>query len=89
MSTAIFRGDYHPVDLPILAISASFIGTEDNQNDGFVGRCSNHLGKVIRDNYNMNHLDEVNQVIGLTALFETNPVVVFRSHANRLKKAGL
>jgi triacylglycerol lipase len=78
-----------PVDLPILAISASFIGTEDNQNDGFVGRCSNHLGKVIRDNYNMNHLDEVNQVIGLTALFETNPVVVFRSHANRLKKAGL
>lgn len=78
-----------PIDLPILAVSASFIGQEDNQNDGFVGRCSSHLGKVIRDNYRMNHLDEVNQVIGLTALFRTDPVVVFRSHANRLKKAGM
>ena len=48
-----------------------------------------HLGKVIRDNYHMNHLDEVNQTIGLTDLFETDPVVVFRNHANRLKQAGL
>ena len=78
-----------PVDLPLLATSAAFIGKADNQNDGLVGRCSNHLGKVIRDNYNMNHLDEVNQVIGLVDLFETNPVVVFRNQANRLKNAGL
>jgi len=78
-----------PVDLPLLAVSAAFIGQEDSQNDGLVGRCSSHLGKVIRDNYNMNHLDEVNQVLGLTALFETDPVVVFRNHANRLKNAGL
>ncbi|MEE3388915.1 MAG: lipase, partial [Pseudomonadota bacterium] len=48
-----------------------------------------HLGKVIRDNYRMNHLDEVNQLFGLTDLFETDPVVVFRHHANRLKNAGL
>ncbi|HBC18223.1 MAG TPA: lipase, partial [Alcanivorax sp.] len=27
--------------------------------------------------------------IGLTDLFETDPVVVFRNHANRLKQAGL
>ena len=25
-------------------------------NDGLVGRCSSHLGMVIRDNYRMNHL---------------------------------
>ena len=58
-------------------------------NDGLVGRCSSHLGDVIRDNYRMNHLDEVNQVFGLTYWFEANPKSVFRAHANRLKNAGL
>lgn len=58
-------------------------------NDGLVGRCSAHFGRVIRDNFAMNHLDEVNQLLGLTSIFETSPVAVFRSHANRLKNAGL
>jgi len=44
---------------------------------------------VIRDDYFWNHLDEVNQVIGLRSLFTANPVSVYRSHANRLKNAGL
>ncbi|RKH73201.1 lipase family alpha/beta hydrolase [Corallococcus aberystwythensis] len=57
-------------------------------NDGLVGRCSSHFGTVIRDNYDMNHLDEVNQVLGLTAFF-TDPKAVFRTQANRLKTAGL
>jgi triacylglycerol lipase len=47
------------------------------------------MGKVIRDNYRMNHLDEVNQTFGLTSLFETDPVTVYRQHANRLKNDGL
>ena len=58
-------------------------------NDGLVGRCSSHLGNVIRDNYFQNHLDEVNQVLGLVSIFESNPTTVFRDHANRLKNAGL
>jgi triacylglycerol lipase len=58
-------------------------------NDGLVSTCSAHFGSVIRDDYPMNHLDEVNQLLGLTALFTTSPVSVFRSHANRLKNAGL
>ncbi len=58
-------------------------------NDGLVGRCSSHLGDVIRDNYFHNHLDEVNQILGLTSLFEADPGSVFRAHANRLKNAGL
>jgi triacylglycerol lipase len=58
-------------------------------NDGLVGRCSAHFGKVVRDDFRMNHLDEVNQLFGLTSVFESNPVSVFRSHANRLKNAGL
>ncbi|RZU36855.1 triacylglycerol lipase [Fluviicoccus keumensis] len=57
-------------------------------NDGLVGRCSSHLGQVLRDNYNMNHLDEVNQLFGLVSLFETNPKSVYRAQANRLKSAG-
>lgn len=63
--------------------------TFDEANDGLVGKCSSHMGKVIRDNYRMNHLDEVNQVFGLTSLFETDPVTVYRQQANRLKNDGL
>ena len=58
-------------------------------NDGLVGRCSSHLGDVIRDNYFHNHLDEVNQVFGLVSIFDSNPKSVFRTHANRLKNKGL
>lgn len=69
-----------------LGLASFFYG---ESNDGLVGRCSSHFGTVLRDNYAMNHLDEVNQVLGLTALFQTDPRSVFRSHANRLKNAGL
>lgn len=71
---------------PLLAVtSAAFRGAA---NDGLVGRCSSHLGVVIRDDYDMNHLDEVNQLLGLDALF-TDPVAIYRAHANRLKNAGV
>ena len=76
-----------PSDGMMGVASLTFIGGE--ANDGMVGRCSSHLGKVIRDNYRMNHLDEVNQFFGLTSLFETDPVTVYRQHANRLKNDGL
>lgn len=58
-------------------------------NDGLVGRCATHLGRVIRDNYRMNHLDEVNQVLGIHHAFETDPVTLYRQHANRLQQYGL
>jgi triacylglycerol lipase len=58
-------------------------------SDGLVDRCGSHFGRVLRDNYSMNHLDEVNQILGLVSLFETSPKAVFREHANRLKNAGL
>lgn len=69
-----------------LALTSLFYS---ESNDGLVGRCSSHLGAVIRDNYFHNHLDEVNQVLGLVSIFESNPASVFRTHANRLKNAGL
>jgi triacylglycerol lipase len=68
-----------------LKLASFFYG---EANDGLVGRCSSHFGTVIRDNYDMNHLDEVNQVLGLTAFF-TDPKSVFRTQGNRLKTAGL
>ena len=44
---------------------------------------------MIRDDYGMNHMDEVNQVAGLVNLFDTNPLTVYRQHANRLREMGL
>ena len=69
--------------------SLAFIGKTDWQNDGMVGRCASHFGKVIRDDYFMNHTDEVNLMFGLVSIFATDPKAVYRQHANRLKLAGL
>ncbi|MFZ6815265.1 lipase family alpha/beta hydrolase [Undibacterium sp. Rencai35W] len=72
---------------PALALTSLAFGGA--KNDGLVASCSAHLGKVIRDDYAMNHLDEVNQTVGLVNIFETNPVTIYRQHANRLKNQGL
>lgn len=77
---------FDPSDL-LMGAGALFFGFE--ANDGLVGRCSSHLGSVIRDDYAWNHLDEVNQVAGLRGLFASNPPSVYRAHLNRLKNAGL
>lgn len=67
--------------------SLAFLGKE--ANDGLVGRCSSHFGRVLRDNYSWNHGDEINHLFGLRGLFTTDPKSVYRQHANRLKLAGL
>lgn len=66
--------------------SLAFLGAA---NDGLVGQCSNHFGQVIADNYFQNHIDAVNNILGLVSLFTTNPVELYRQQANRLKNAGL
>lgn len=70
----------------LMALTSLFY---DMANDGLVDRCSSHLGDVIRDNYFMNHIDEINHALGLVSLLDTNPKTVFRNHANRLKNLGL
>ena len=77
---------FDPAD-PFLAVTSIAFGGA--KNDGLVASCSSHLGRVIRDDYWMNHLDEVNQMVGITHLFETSPVTLFRQHANRLQGLGL
>ncbi len=71
------------------ALSLTSLAFKGAKNDGLVSSCSSRLGRVIRDDYAMNHLDEVNQTVGLVNLFETNPVTLFRQQANRLKNQGL
>lgn len=83
--TGVLTNVFDPFDAG-LGITSLFFS---EANDGLVGRCSSHLGDVIRDNYFQNHLDEVNQMFGLVSPFTTNPKTVFRSHANRLKNRGL
>jgi triacylglycerol lipase len=73
----------------LLTIIAAQTFSKETATDGLVGRCSSHLGLVIRDNYRMTHLDEINQFLGLTSLLETDPLTVYRQQANRLKLAGL
>lgn len=72
---------------PAMALTSLAFGGA--KNDGLVASCSSRLGKVIRDDYAMNHADEINQTVGIVNLFETNPVTVFRQHANRLANMGL
>jgi triacylglycerol lipase len=75
-----------PSDALLAISSLAFAG---QANDGLVGRCSAHFGTVIRDNFRMNHLDEVNQVLGLTAASETPTPAVYDAIAVRLKATGL
>ena len=70
---------------PFLLTTSALIGSE--KNDGLVGVCSSYLGQVIGDSYNMNHMDEVNQMSGIRGF--TNPVALYREHANRLQSKGL
>lgn len=72
-----------------ITIGASLFFPKGERNDGLVGACASHLGMVIRDDFYMNHLDEVNQLFGMHSLLDTDPVAVFRTHVNRLKQAGL
>jgi triacylglycerol lipase len=67
---------------------AQLFQNEKEQNDGFVGRYSSHLGKVIRSDYAMDHLDTVNQTAGAVRT-GVNPVKLYVEHAALLKSKGL
>jgi len=70
------------------ALLATLSLTFGEANDGLVSACSSRLGKHLGD-YRQNHLDEVNQLLGLRDWFSTDPVTLYRQHANRLKQQGL
>ncbi len=80
-----FYNPLNPFDYAMALTAAAFKG---KPNDGLVGQCSSHLGQVVRDNYPMNHFHTVNQLAGLVG-WAAAPVATYRTHANRLKAAGL
>ena len=61
----------------------------DEPSDGLVSSCSSHLGEVIKDNYKMNHIDEINHLFGIHHLFETDPLTVYSDQVKRLVAMGL
>ena len=66
-------------------IASLTFGSE--KSDGLVGVCSTYLGQVIGDSYNMNHVDAINHLFGIHGW--TEPVTLYRQHANRLKNKGV
>lgn len=80
-------GAIDPVHAFCRAFSEYFI-TEAGQNDGLVGRYSSHLGKVIRSDYPMDHMDSLGQ--GTSRYIKgVTPTELYVLHAERLRKAGL
>lgn len=81
----------NPFDIidPFLVLTEPAFLVAPDQNDILVGVCSSKFGKVLRTDYPWNHLDEVNQMIGLIGLGAPDPVQVILAHANRLKNQGL
>lgn len=65
-----------------------FFTKERHQNDGLVGRYSMHLGKVLRSDYSMDHMDAINQTAGIVTK-AVDPVKLYIEHAERLKSKGL
>ncbi len=61
---------------------------EAGQCDGMVGRYSSHLGRVIGDDFPLDHFDIINQSFGLVGK-GADPVGLFIAHARRLHDAGL
>ncbi len=76
---------FDPLDWLIAASGDTFEGEE---NDGMVSKCGQHLGQVIRDDYDHNHLDAMNWTVGFRREGSTNPLTIYRTQANRLKNAG-
>jgi triacylglycerol lipase len=72
---------------PLMGIAGLFYLLEPN--DGLVTVCSAQFGDVIADDLIMNHLDEINQILGIGSLFEVDPRTLFSDHVRRLADLGL
>ena len=79
----------NPLDVSDALLSITGLYLTAEQNDGALPRCASHWGRVVRDDYPWNHLDEINQVLGVVGPLSPSPVAFYIAHANRLKVAGL
>lgn len=76
-----------PLHACMVALSC-FFTKERDQNDGLVGRYSMHLGKVIRSDYSLDHLDAINQTAGIVTT-SVDPVKLYVDHIDRLRAKNL
>lgn len=73
--------------LDYLMTTTGLLGFSNSDNDGLVARCDMRWGKVLRDNYHLNHTDATNLLFGMTGW--TDPRDIYLSHASRLRGMGL
>jgi triacylglycerol lipase len=78
-----------PSTLALLGTGTVMINRGSGANDGLVSKCSALFGQVVSTSYRWNHLDEINQLLGVRGAYSEDPVAVIRTHANRLKLAGV
>lgn len=83
-----FTSTLDPLDYAMAALDKLSV-YKSGKNDGIVSVCTSKFGKTIRDDYHWNHVDEINQTLGIRGLFSQDPVAAYRQHANRLKLQGL
>lgn len=88
VGTSKITNVFDVLDTAIVGLGTTLMPKERN-HDGLIPTCSAKYGKVIRNDYRLNHFDEVNQVLGLKGVFAPDPISIFRQHANRLKSQGL
>ncbi|MGH8354052.1 MAG: esterase/lipase family protein [Pseudomonas sp.] len=81
---AAFTNVFDPID-PFLGFTGLAFAGEPN--DGLVGTCATYLGQMLGDSYHMNHADAVNHLFGVRGW--SDPVSLYRQHANRLKGKGV
>ncbi|MBU9223510.1 esterase/lipase family protein [Burkholderia multivorans] len=75
--------------LALLGTGTVMINRSSGQNDGLVSKCSALYGQVLGTNFKWNHLDEINQLLGVRGAYAEDPLAMIRTHANRLKLAGV
>lgn len=78
-----------PSTLTLFGTGTIMINLGAGANDGLVSNCSALYGEVLSTAYRWNHVDEINQMVGVLGRNAADPVAVIRTHANRLKLGGL
>jgi triacylglycerol lipase len=85
MGTAVYTTSFDPLDQVIIRFLSFFMAREFAW-DGMVPQCGANLGKVIRNDYPLNHGDAINQVFGSTPV---DVPTLYLKHANLLANQGL
>lgn len=81
-----------PLDSMLVPIFGLFVPeykeADGFQWDGLVPVCGQAIGKVIKLDYNANHFDAINQLMGLGS-WKLNIPAIYTKHANMLAQKGL